>query len=266
MKLLFIILSINWMCLWPMALFLLGAFILGWLLKHLFGANNNKVNELMGDINQLKTQQQSAIGAHTSNYNALETKFNALQASYSSASASAGNEASLKTEIANLKLALDAANNKPAIEKIVEKRVEVPVEKIVEKIVEKRVEVPVEKIVERIVEVSAPMAMAAAASAIPNYRVIGGLFGARIVHNDLKLVEGIGPKIEELFHAAGYKTWESVAKETPEKLKAILEAAGDRFKMHNPSTWPRQCQLMVDGEWAELKQYQAFLDGGIDPV
>ena len=41
----------------------------------------------------------------------------------------------------------------PPVEKIVEKRVEVPVEKIVEKIVEKRVEVPVEKIVEKIVEV-----------------------------------------------------------------------------------------------------------------
>ena len=38
------------------------------------------------------------------------------------------------------------------VEKVVEKRVEVPVEKIVEKIVEKRVEVPVEKVVEKIVE------------------------------------------------------------------------------------------------------------------
>ena len=38
------------------------------------------------------------------------------------------------------------------VEKVVEKRVEVPVEKVVEKIVEKRVEVPVEKIVEKIVE------------------------------------------------------------------------------------------------------------------
>ena len=36
--------------------------------------------------------------------------------------------------------------------RVMEKRVEVPVEKIVEKIVEKRVEVPVEKIVEKIVE------------------------------------------------------------------------------------------------------------------
>ena len=42
------------------------------------------------------------------------------------------------------------------VEKIVEKRVEVPVEKVVEKIVEKRVEVPVEKIVEKIVEVAPP--------------------------------------------------------------------------------------------------------------
>ena len=38
------------------------------------------------------------------------------------------------------------------VEKVVEKRVEVPVEKVVEKVVEKRVEVPVEKIVEKIVE------------------------------------------------------------------------------------------------------------------
>ena len=38
------------------------------------------------------------------------------------------------------------------VEKVVEKRVEVPVEKVVEKVVEKRVEVPVEKVVEKVVE------------------------------------------------------------------------------------------------------------------
>jgi predicted flap endonuclease-1-like 5' DNA nuclease len=227
---------------------MLGAFILGWLLKHFFGSNANKVNELLGDISQLKAKHQSAIGAHINNYNALETKFEALQKSYSSTSASASNEASLKAEIANLKLALEAANNKPVIEKVVEKRVEVPVEKIVEKII----------------EVPAPMPMAAPIA--KDYRVISSLFGAKIVQDDLKLVEGIGPKIEELFHAAGYKTWASVAAAEPATLKAILEAAGERFKMHDPSTWPRQCQLMVDEEWGELKKYQAFLDGGVDPV
>ena len=44
------------------------------------------------------------------------------------------------------------AESVKVVEKVVEKRVEVPVEKIVEKIVEKRVEVPVEKVVEKIVE------------------------------------------------------------------------------------------------------------------
>ena len=46
----------------------------------------------------------------------------------------------------------EAETQVKVVEKVVEKRVEVPVEKVVEKIVEKRVEVPVEKIVEKIVE------------------------------------------------------------------------------------------------------------------
>jgi predicted flap endonuclease-1-like 5' DNA nuclease len=159
------------------------------------------------------------------------------------------------------------------VEKIVEKRVEVPVDRIVEKIVEKRVEVPVEKIVEKRVEVpvdrivekvvekrvEVPMA---AASPVRNYKGISGLFGAKIVANDLKLVEGIGPKIEELFHSKGYKTWASVARENPAKLKEILVAGGERFQMHDPTTWPKQCQMIIDDEWYDLKTYQDRLRGG----
>ena len=55
------------------------------------------------------------------------------------------------SDFSKLKAELNDWQNRPAT--IVEKRVEVPVEKIVEKIVEKRVEVPVEKIVEKRVEV-----------------------------------------------------------------------------------------------------------------
>ena len=68
------------------------------------------------------------------------------------------------------------------VEKIVEKRVEVPVEKIVEKIVEKRVEVPGEKIVERIIEVEPPARSAmiapevAASAPQPPQPVMGGIF------------------------------------------------------------------------------------------
>ena len=69
------------------------------------------------------------------------------------------------------------------VEKIVEKRVEVPVEKIVEKIVEKRVEVPVEKIVEKIIEVEPPPRAAivdneaaSATGAMPPPIAMGGIF------------------------------------------------------------------------------------------
>jgi predicted flap endonuclease-1-like 5' DNA nuclease len=160
------------------------------------------------------------------------------------------------------------------VEKIVEKRIEVPVDRIVEKVVEKRVEVPVEKIVEKRIEVpvdrivekvvekrvEVPMA---APTPVRDYKGVSGFFGTKIIADDLKLVEGIGPKIEELFHAAGLKTWESVAKSTPARLKEILVAAGERYQMHDPGTWPKQCQMMVDDKWAELKAYHEILDGGV---
>jgi predicted flap endonuclease-1-like 5' DNA nuclease len=168
----------------------------------------------------------------------------------------------LQAEVGQFKLLLETERNKPAKEVTVEKRVEVPVEKIVEKIVEKRVEVPVDRIVEKIVEKRVEVPMAAASSAKRNYNGISGFFGAKIIADDLKLVEGIGPKIEELFHANGYKTWASVAKANPARLKEILVAGGERFQMHDPATWPKQCQMIIDDEWYELKKYQDKLKGG----
>jgi predicted flap endonuclease-1-like 5' DNA nuclease len=180
----------------------------------------------------------------------------------------------LQAELSQFKLLLETERNKPAkevvvekrvevpVEKIVEKRVEVPVDRIVEKIIEKRVEVPVEKIVEKIVEKRVEVPMAAPAP-VKDYKAVSGFFGAKIIADDLKLVEGIGPKIEELFNAAGLKTWESVAKSNPARLKEILAAAGERYQMHNPGTWPKQCQMMVDDKWMELKAYQETLDGGV---
>ncbi len=188
----------------------------------------------------------------------------------------------LLQEMEALKLSLTAAQNKPAVEKIVEKRVEVPVEKIVEKIVEKRVEVPVEKIVEKRVEVpvekivekivekrvEVPVEKIVEVPAKKDYKMASSFFGKKIIADDLKLVEGIGPKIEEVFHKAGLKTWASVAASKPAKLKEILVAAGERFQMHDPGTWPKQCQMMVDDEWVALSKYQETLDGGVpvDPA
>ncbi len=80
--------------------------------------------------------------------------------------------------------------------------------------------------------------------------------------NDLKVVEGIGPKIEQLLHAGGITTWAELAATNEERVKKILDDAGPRFKMHNPATWMEQAGMARDGKWAELKEYQDFLDGG----
>ena len=83
--------------------------------------------------------------------------------------------------------------------------------------------------------------------------------------DDLKIVEGIGPKIAELIQEAGITTWAALATADPAQLQQILEDAGPRFRMHNPQTWPKQAQLAHEGKWQQLEQWQDELDGGKPP-
>ncbi len=87
-------------------------------------------------------------------------------------------------------------------------------------------------------------------------------FGKKISLDDLKIVEGIGPKIEEIFHAAGIKTWNDLANANVEQLKSLLAEAGSRYAMHDPSSWSEQAALAHAGKFAELKDLQEKLDGG----
>ena len=80
--------------------------------------------------------------------------------------------------------------------------------------------------------------------------------------DDLKIVEGIGPKIEELFHNSGILTYFHLANTTVEKLKEILQLAGPRYQMHDPTTWPKQAELAYNGKWNELKLLQDELIKG----
>jgi large subunit ribosomal protein L27 len=86
--------------------------------------------------------------------------------------------------------------------------------------------------------------------------------GKKVKQDDLKLVEGIGPKIEELMHAAGITTWAELAAAPIEKLEAILDEAGPRFRIHDPATWGKQAAMADAGQWAELETYQDELKGG----
>jgi predicted flap endonuclease-1-like 5' DNA nuclease len=88
------------------------------------------------------------------------------------------------------------------------------------------------------------------------------VFGKRIKLDDLKIVEGIGPKIEGLYNEAGIKTWKALSETALEKSQAILDAAGPRYIIHNPSTWAKQSLLAFEGKWQELKDWQDSMSGG----
>lgn len=77
--------------------------------------------------------------------------------------------------------------------------------------------------------------------------------------DDLKKIEGIGPKIAETLVEAGIASYADLAASTPEKISEII--AGVRGS-HVTDTWPKQAQMAADGQWDELKAWQDELDGG----
>lgn len=82
-------------------------------------------------------------------------------------------------------------------------------------------------------------------------------------HRDnLKVIEGVGPKIEELLNGAGIFTFGQLAQSDPARVTEILRGAGTRFQVHDPTSWPQQSALARDGKWDELKELQEKLDGG----
>lgn len=84
----------------------------------------------------------------------------------------------------------------------------------------------------------------------------------KIKPDDLKIVEGVGPKIEELLKAGGITTLEIMGDTSADRIKEILHEAGSRYQMHDPSTWPAQAKIAAAGDWDALKEYQDRLQGG----
>jgi predicted flap endonuclease-1-like 5' DNA nuclease len=82
-----------------------------------------------------------------------------------------------------------------------------------------------------------------------------------VTPDDLKLVEGIGPKISGILQAAGITTFGQLAATDVDRLKQIL-ADADFTAPANPATWPEQAGLAAAGKWAELEALQDELKGG----
>ena len=83
--------------------------------------------------------------------------------------------------------------------------------------------------------------------------------------DDLKIIEGVGPKIEELLNAACIYTYVQLATTEVAALRTILDNAGARFRLHDPQTWPIQADIADKGDWVKLKEYQEYLMGGRNP-
>lgn len=73
-------------------------------------------------------------------------------------------------------------------------------------------------------------------------------------------IEGIGPVINELLHAAGIDTFTELAETGLDRLTQILSDA--RLPMVNPGTWPEQARLAAVENWEDLEAFQNELLGG----
>jgi predicted flap endonuclease-1-like 5' DNA nuclease len=88
------------------------------------------------------------------------------------------------------------------------------------------------------------------------------VLGTPIAVDDLKVVDGIGPKIESLCHGIGIVTWFDLSTTEVSLLRTMLADAGSRFRVHDPSTWPEQAALLDAGRWADFKALTDGLRGG----
>jgi small subunit ribosomal protein S2 len=87
---------------------------------------------------------------------------------------------------------------------------------------------------------------------------------AKTTADDLTKVEGIGPKISEVFQSAGIMTFADLASKSEEELKEVLAGAGARYASKNPASWPKQAKMAADGKWDELKEWQDNTKAGVE--
>ncbi len=78
--------------------------------------------------------------------------------------------------------------------------------------------------------------------------------------DDLRKLEGIGPKVQAVLNGAGVLTYAQLARASQKKLKGLLDSAG--YGYMNPETWPEQAGLAAKGDWEGLARLKAGLKGG----
>ena len=88
----------------------------------------------------------------------------------------------------------------------------------------------------------------------PDIAAASAVLGRPVVADDLTLIPGIGPNVEQLCHGIGIRTWYDLATTEASLLRTMLVDAGPRFSTHDPSLWPELARLLSEGEWQEFKE------------
>jgi predicted flap endonuclease-1-like 5' DNA nuclease len=82
----------------------------------------------------------------------------------------------------------------------------------------------------------------------------------QIEPDDLKRIEGIGPKISGVLADAGIMTFGQLADADVGRLQQVLTDAG--MTLADPASWPEQARLAAAGDWTALEKLQDELQGG----
>ena len=85
---------------------------------------------------------------------------------------------------------------------------------------------------------------------------------ALIGSSNFQIIEGIGPKMEEVLKENGFSNLESIALKSGEELRVVLDKYGDKYRIIDPNTWPHQASLANDKKWDDLIALQKSLNGG----
>ena len=90
--------------------------------------------------------------------------------------------------------------------------------------------------------------------------------GFNIKHaDDLTVIEGIGPKADDLLRANGVGSFAQLARLDSIDILEILERGGPNFRLTDPATWAEQASLAAENRWPELKRMQNEMNLGSTP-
>jgi predicted flap endonuclease-1-like 5' DNA nuclease len=108
-------------------------------------------------------------------------------------------------------------------------------------------------------DVVVPIAMKVVAPATPETTDANAPAIPKMTPDNLQAIEGIGPKVELILKEGGVTTWKVLAETDIIKLRMILAAAGDEYRLLDPTGWAAQAKMLMENDWEALRKHIEWL-------